>query len=79
MLHELKISPDFFDAVKNNIKTFEVRNKDRSFKVGDTLLLKEFVATENRYTGRETTKAVTYVMDNEYCLAGYVILGIKET
>ena len=78
MIHELKISPDYFDAVANDIKTFEVRQKDRPFKVGDTLLLREYIATEDRYTGRETVKAITYVMDNEYCLSGYVILGITR-
>ena len=85
MLHELKIHPRFFDAVKNGIKTFEVRRNDRPFAVGDTLLLQEFDPAysydddvDTGYTGRECAIAVTYILDDpQYCPEGHVILGIK--
>jgi len=35
--HVLKLNQRYFDAVKNGIKTFEVRKDDRDFKLGDTL------------------------------------------
>ena len=82
MKHELKISPRFFDAVYNNIKTFEVRKNDRDFHVGDTLYLKEYTGETGPYagapyTGRTTEKVVVYILeDEEYCPHGYVILGI---
>lgn len=38
--HILKLNDRYFDAVKNGIKTFEIRKNDRDFKVGDTLLLR---------------------------------------
>ena len=37
--HDLKINQYYYDAVKNGIKTFEVRKADRDYKVGDTLCL----------------------------------------
>lgn len=83
MKHELKISPEYFDAVESGVKPFEVRKNDREFKVGDTLHLREYNGTmspysEAPYTGRETSKTITYILNNvEYCLAGYVILGLK--
>ena len=41
-IHELKIWPQYFDAIASGIKTFEVRKDDRGFAVGDTLVLKEW-------------------------------------
>ena len=35
--HELKILPEYFVAVRDGIKKFEVRKDDRPFEVGDIL------------------------------------------
>lgn len=85
MRHELKISPKYFDAVEQGIKTFEVRKNDRGFAVGDLLRLREFdekseAPTESlKYTGRTCEAAITYILDDkDYCPEGYVILGIKK-
>lgn len=40
--HNLKTWPEYFRAVRNREKTFEVRLNDRDFKVDDILVLKEF-------------------------------------
>ena len=40
MIHELKIYERYFKEIMNNNKHFELR-RDRGFKVGDTLLLRE--------------------------------------
>lgn len=42
MIHNLKTWPEYFRAVRNREKTFELRFNDRDFKVGDVLLLQEF-------------------------------------
>lgn len=42
-IHELKTWPQYFHAIKEGIKTFEVRKADRDFNVGDILLLREFI------------------------------------
>lgn len=50
MIHELKVWPEFFDALANQTKNFEVRKNDRGFRVRDELLLKEY-DTEKGFTG----------------------------
>ena len=39
MIHALKTLPEYFEAVWENKKTFELRKNDRDFKVGDYLAL----------------------------------------
>ncbi|MEE1897096.1 DUF3850 domain-containing protein [Flavobacterium rakeshii] len=69
--HELKTLPEYFEAVHNGTKNFEVRKNDRDFKLGDTLILKEFIPKnhygENKpikdtYTGRELQTEITYIL-----------------
>lgn len=86
MLHELKISPEYFDAVAQGVKPFEVRKNDRDFKVGDVLCLCEGDKDNDRivtgthysgYSGRKTRKVITYILDApDYVKEGYVILGL---
>lgn len=78
MTHELKILPEYFDAVVKRTKTFEIRKNDRDFKVGDTLLLKEWDG--KAYTGRTVSRYVCYVYygDGTYGLPeGYCVMGLK--
>ena len=44
--HFLKTLPEYYMAVENGIKTFEVRFNDRGYKVGDILHLQDFVPPE---------------------------------
>lgn len=60
MIHELKILPEYFDAVAKREKTFEIRKNDRGFKVGDYLTLKEWDGEQ--YTGREVRRYVNYIL-----------------
>lgn len=76
-IHKLKIWPQFYEAVADGHKPFEVRKDDRGYKVGDLLELHEFdphvVNPEKRlgqlghtgpgvYTGRSLTRYVSYIM-----------------
>lgn len=75
-IHELKTWPEYFEAVSNGSKTFEIRKNDREFSVGDTITLKEFDPKEDKYTGHTLEVIVTYMTDFEQ-QPGYVILGIE--
>lgn len=80
MKHDLKIAPAYFDAVADGSKPFEVRFNDRNYKVGDVLLLREYVEEQGHYTGRTLERLVTYVLDNKnFCKEDLVILGLRPT
>ena len=74
--HDVKILPEYFDAVECGTKTFEIRHNDRDYKVGDLLCLREYHG--GAYTGRATIREICYMIDNpEYCKEGYVVLGLR--
>lgn len=53
MKHELKTWPESYNAIVKGLRKFEVRKNDRDFKVGDKLLLREFIpCKECNGTGR---------------------------
>jgi len=61
MLHDLKIWPEFFDAVCDGRKRAELRKNDRDYQDGDILNLREWDPRAERYTGRGITVRVTHV------------------
>lgn len=68
MKHELKILPKYFNRVLDGSKTFEVRNNDRDFQAGDTVLLQEYdpqLEGGARYTGRDLSFTIGYVFPFE--------------
>lgn len=81
MRHELKTWPELFQPVLDGKKNFELRKNDRSYQVGDELLLREWnplvcdthfshtsnaeEAVERAYTGREVLVRVDYLMPVE--------------
>lgn len=75
MEHILKIHPEYFEAILNNKKTFEIRLNDRDFKVGDTLVLKEYVFNKG-FTGLSINKTITYITDYAQ-KENYVVMSIK--
>lgn len=82
--HSVKISPAYFDAVKNGLKTFEIRKLDRDYKIGDTLVLSEYIPgtyEAGSYSGRRVNVAITYILtDDQFpdgIKEGYGVLGIR--
>lgn len=77
--HELKILPEYFAAVKDGSKTFEIRKNDRDYMVGDYILLKEYDKNTG-YTGNEILVEITYMITSEQfdgLKDGYCVLGIE--
>lgn len=46
MVHAVKVLPEYFSVLERGAKTFEVREKDRLYAVGDCLAVNEFVPDE---------------------------------
>jgi hypothetical protein len=76
--HDLKCDPEYFQAVKSGDKTFEVRQNDRDFHVGDYINLLEYDRQKQIYTGETLTNIkITYVLkDYPVLQTGFVVLGI---
>jgi hypothetical protein len=79
MTHELKTWPKFFAEVFIRTKKFEVRLNDRDFKVGDTLILKEWDPIAKAYTGEELVRRVTFILEGGQfgVEEGYVVMSIQ--
>lgn len=76
MTHELKILPEYFEAVVSGRKQFEIRENDRDFKVGDLLILREYDIWVDEFTGNSYKAEITYITDYAQ-KDGYVVLGIR--
>lgn len=76
--HELKCHPGPFRAVRNRIKTFEIRKNDRNFQMGDTLILREYDPRKGVYTGEGVMRAITYILEGgQYGLQeGYIAMAL---
>jgi len=77
--HYLKTWPEYFRTMKNGSKTFEMRENDRDYSVGDILVLQEY-DPEKGYTGSDDiTLDVTYVLGRQpFVPEGYVCMAVKE-
>jgi hypothetical protein len=75
--HTLKTWPEPFAAVADGTKTHEYRHDDRSFAVGDTLCLREWEPSVERFTGRMCVRIVTYISRDAFGIPpGYVVMSI---
>lgn len=81
-----KVWPQYFKAILEGKKNFEIRLDDFECKEGDTLILKEWDPQTKRYTGKEITKKVTYVTKTKDITFwsrediekyGFQVIGIK--
>lgn len=59
---EKKIWPEYFEAILEGKKSFEVRLGDWSCGEGDILVLREWDPSTEEYTGRVVEKQVKYVV-----------------
>ena len=84
-IHELKVWPEYFTALLDGRKTFELRKDDRGFGVGHVLDLREFSPGDETYTGRSVRKKISYISygdnadTNRWGLQpGFAILGLTD-
>jgi ASC-1-like (ASCH) protein len=56
-----KVWPEYFDAIEQGKKKFELRLADFDVQEGDTLVLEEWDPKTKQYTGRTIEKKVTFV------------------
>jgi hypothetical protein len=80
LLHHLKTWPEFYTAIAKNEKTFDIRRDDRGFKVGDFLMLCEYLVQSKTFTGHIQFVEVTYILKGVQwgIMDGFAILGLKH-
>lgn len=74
--HQLKLVQPHYDAVASGAKTFENRKDDRGYQVGDVLVLREYDAETDTFSGKELRRSVTHILRGEEwgVMDGYVVL-----
>lgn len=77
MNHDLKIAPEYYQAVLEGRKTFEIRKNDRDYQVGDTVMLREF--NNEIYSDKEPIKAKITYITNYGQLRDFIVFSIKIT
>lgn len=83
MLHRIKLSEDFAEAVLNGDKSFEISKNDRGYQKGDTVI---FTVVERDNPVFEVAKhplngilfEITYVISGWGLQDGYVAFGIRR-
>lgn len=63
--HELKSWPQFFNPIITGDRRHELRRNDRDYRVGDSLVLREFDPSRGAYTGRSCTAVVTSITSRD--------------
>ena len=87
-IHELKCWPEFFDAIEDGDKTFEVRVNDRGFQKGDFVILRRLEEIRSGCWKEEChydlyydlRRKITYVLTGGQLgiEPGYVVLGLSR-
>jgi hypothetical protein len=86
IVHQLKSWPEPFAATWSGKKQYDVRTADRDFRVGDYLLLQEYVPeSTSPYTGRCMVALITYITPPEHwglpsdlCVLGIEVVDRQE-
>lgn len=75
MIHSLKTLSQFYQPVIDGSKPFEIRENDRSFQTGDSVILNEWDG--EKYTGRFCLLLIRDIFDISFLLPGYVAFTFK--
>lgn len=80
-IHDLKVYPPHFDALKSGEKPFEVRRDDRGFQKGDVLVLHHFDPLGERgVDDPPLVRLVSYVLrGGQFGIEpGFVVMGLGD-
>lgn len=79
--HSLKTWMPYFQDILDGKKTFEFRNNDRNFEVGDEVVLREYDHEKGEFTGRQLFGTITYLLKGpDFNLPeGYCVFGFHTT
>lgn len=82
-IHDLKTWPEYFGALADMTKTFELRKNDRNFQVGDVINCREWEPGKKEYTGQVLRYKISYILPLYRFIPcdeskEFVILGIQE-
>ena len=78
--HNLKTWKEYFQAIQDGKKNFELRKNDRDFKVGKILILEEYDPDTSEHTGRAIHASIEYILEDGHqfgLVDGYVVMGIN--
>jgi hypothetical protein len=78
---EIKCVQPYFEEVWMKRKMFEIRYNDRDYKVGDTVVMKEWDGEHlgGVYCGREIYLVITYILEYTAALKdNYIVFGFFE-
>lgn len=84
--HEVRSWTHLFEPLVDGRKTHDLRKLDRDFKVGDTLIMREFDPATGGYTGRQIKRKISYITSRDMPCAfssavlphDYGILSLEE-
>ncbi|CCQ40415.1 DUF3850 domain-containing protein [Yersinia enterocolitica] len=76
--HQLKILPEYFQAVVEGRKKAELRTNDRDFNVGDYLLLVEWDGGTDEYTGRKIGVEISDITQCDFAAPKLVMLSFFD-
>ena len=86
-VHHLKIWPQYFQALQDGSKNFDVRRDDRNFRVGDFIVFEEFNPdgfgqehgeSIGEYTGRQINRQIIYVLPGGPVTGTPPVRGIRQ-
>lgn len=78
--HRMKCWPAYFQLLKVEVKTFEVREKkNRDFQIGDLLQLEEWDPRTGRYSGEMITMEITFILEGgQFGInQAFVVMSVK--
>ena len=70
MKHSLKILPEFYQAIIEGRKPFEIRHNIRKYQKGDDIILNEW--ENGKYTGRFCCVTIKEIFDISFLMPGYI-------